>query len=45
MFDPGNGRKMKEWIEVDPAASLNWADLARESFRYVGRPGRTSKGN
>ena len=34
-FEPGPGRVMKEWIEVDgrPAA---WLELAREAYRFVG---------
>jgi hypothetical protein len=34
-FDPGHGRLMKEWIEVDVNSKLDWLDLAAESLAYV----------
>ena len=33
-FDPGHGRRMKEWVTVAPGAA-DWVDLAREACRFV----------
>jgi hypothetical protein len=35
-FDPGHGRLMKEWLEVRPGSSLEWASLASEAKAFVG---------
>jgi TfoX/Sxy family transcriptional regulator of competence genes len=35
LFDPGHGRLMKEWLEVDANSKLDWLALAEESFAYV----------
>ena len=35
-FDPGHGRLMKEWVELDPQHS-RLATIAKEAYRYVGR--------
>jgi hypothetical protein len=35
-FDPGHGRRMKEWIAIDGAHS-QWIKLAKEARAYVGR--------
>ena len=37
-FDPGHGRLMKEWIELD-GGEASWVGLAREARRYVGGAG------
>lgn len=34
-FDPGRGRKMKEWLAVDGQSEL-WLKLAAEARQYVG---------
>lgn len=34
-FDPGHGRLMKEWIELD-GAEASWINLAREARAFVG---------
>ena len=35
-FDPRrNGRLMKEWVVLSPAAKLDWLPLAREAMRFV----------
>lgn len=34
-FDPGHGRKMKEWLALDGTA-LPWVELAREAHAFVG---------
>ena len=34
-FDPGHGRLMKEWAELE-GEEASWLDLAREALRYVG---------
>jgi|SRR4051812_37120996 TfoX/Sxy family transcriptional regulator of competence genes len=34
-FDPGHGRLMQEWAELE-RASPPWADLVREAFAFVG---------
>ena len=40
-FDPGHGRRMKEWVTV-AAGAAEWVDLAREACRFVrGGPGVT----
>ena len=38
-FDPGHGRKMKEWIAMD-RYEATWLGLAREAYRFVstGKP-------
>ena len=37
-FDPRrNGRVMREWLSVDPAAELDWPALAREAYEFVRR--------
>jgi TfoX/Sxy family transcriptional regulator of competence genes len=33
-FDPGHGRKMKEWIAVE-GTTPSWISLAREAYRFV----------
>ena len=33
-FDPGHGRKMKEWLTV-LGPKLSWLDLAREAHDFV----------
>lgn len=35
-FDPGHGRKMKEWISIT-SSRLSWVDLAREAHDFVKR--------
>jgi TfoX/Sxy family transcriptional regulator of competence genes len=40
LFDPGHGRLMKEWLEVDADSKLNWLALAEESFAYVKAGGK-----
>lgn len=34
-FDANKGTPMKEWLRVDPAAPLDWRDLAREALAFV----------
>ena len=34
-FDPGHGRIMKEWIELDSASQDSWLGLAREAKLFV----------
>jgi hypothetical protein len=34
-FDPGHGRLMKEWVELD-GDERSWIALAREARRFVG---------
>ena len=34
-FEPGPGRRMKEWADMSGEAPA-WAGLVREAFRYVG---------
>ena len=33
-FDPGHGRKMKEWLELDAEPKL-WLGLAREALAFA----------
>jgi TfoX/Sxy family transcriptional regulator of competence genes len=35
LFDPGHGRLMKEWVEVDSSSKAAWLPLAEESFAFV----------
>lgn len=37
-FDPGHGRKMKEWAAIR-SRQLDWTALAREARRFVGGEG------
>jgi TfoX/Sxy family transcriptional regulator of competence genes len=36
-FDPGHGRLMKEWLDLDPDSADTWIDLASESEAFVAR--------
>jgi TfoX/Sxy family transcriptional regulator of competence genes len=40
LFDPGHGRLMKEWLEIDTDSKLDWLTLAEESFAYVKTGGK-----
>ena len=33
-FDPGHGRRMKEWVAVGPGRA-DWIALARDAYRHV----------
>ena len=34
-FDPGHGRRMKEWASVDATAAEDWEQLASEARSFV----------
>lgn len=34
-FEPGRGRRMKEWLSVAPASEGLWLPLAREAMTFV----------
>ena len=34
-FDPGMGRRMREWAEVKPSTREDWISLAEESRGFV----------
>ena len=34
-FSPGSGRVMKEWFSLDPDATEDWLNLAREALAFV----------
>ena len=34
-YDPGGGRRMREWVTVGPQAEAQWLDLAREAHAFV----------
>lgn len=34
-FDPGHGRRMKGWLQVEPTTALDWLELAREALAFV----------
>jgi len=34
-FDPGHGRRMKEWVSVAPTAGVDWLALASEALAFV----------
>lgn len=36
-FDPGHGRKMKEWLALHTTSSNEWLPLAREALSFVGK--------
>jgi hypothetical protein len=36
-FDPGRGRLMKEWIELDAAMQDSWLGIAREAKTFVSK--------
>ena len=36
-FEPGPGRVMKEWIELDPTAQASWLPLAKEAKAFVAK--------
>lgn len=38
-FDPGHGKKMKEWVVI-PNGKTNWVELAKEACKFVkqGKP-------
>ena len=40
LFDPGHGRLMKEWVEVDSNSKLDWLALTKESFAFVKAGGK-----
>ncbi len=37
-FDMGHGRRMKEWVVINPTAEADWLALAREALEFVGAP-------
>ena len=34
-FDPGHGRKMKEWFSLSPSSEEPWLPLANEALAFV----------
>jgi hypothetical protein len=36
-FDPGYGRRMKEWAAIPPGATVNWLAIAEEARTFVSR--------
>ena len=36
-FDPGHGRPMKEWLDLDSDSGEKWLDLATESEAFVAK--------
>jgi hypothetical protein len=34
-FDPGHGRIMKEWLQLEPTSSADWLALAAEAMDFV----------
>lgn len=43
-FDPGHGRKMKEWVVVGPRTGGQWLRLVREAKDFVtSGPGGTGR--
>ena len=35
-FDPGHGRLMKEWLQLNPNSQIDWSLLATEALHFVG---------
>src|SRR4051812_17790231 len=38
-FDPGHGRRMKEWVTIDLTSAEEWLPLAREAMAFVASRG------
>ncbi len=38
-FDPGSGRRMREWLAVEPGWAGDWTALAREALEFVSGAG------
>ena len=36
-FDPGRGRIMKEWVELDATLQDSWLEIAREAKSFVSK--------
>jgi TfoX/Sxy family transcriptional regulator of competence genes len=34
-FDPGHGRKMKQWISLPASSDVDWIELSREAMHAV----------
>lgn len=34
-FDPGHGRRMKEWASLQPDSGQDWTELAAEARRFL----------
>lgn len=34
-FDPGHGRKMKQWVSLPADSDIDWIEIAREALRTV----------
>jgi TfoX/Sxy family transcriptional regulator of competence genes len=34
-FDPGHGRKMKQWISLAADSGIDWIEVSREAMRVV----------
>jgi len=34
-FDPGHGRLMKEWLQLNPESNMDWLLLATEAMNFV----------
>ena len=32
---PGPGRRMKEWVSIEPSSGVDWLSLAREGMTFV----------
>jgi hypothetical protein len=42
-FDANKGKPMRQWLHLDPAAPVDWSDLAREALAFVATAQRTRK--
>ena len=40
-FDPGHGRLMKEWLDLESDSDQTWLDLATESEAFVAKRSTT----
>ena len=34
-YDPGHGRRMKEWVAIAPTSEAEWLPLAKEAMAFV----------
>ncbi len=37
-FESGQGRRMKEWVTINPTAEADWLALAQEALEFVAAP-------
>jgi hypothetical protein len=43
-FDPGHGRKMREWLALNGESQQDWVSLAHEALEFVGSSSKRKSG-